>query len=188
MDLIAGVNLDQFARSNRVSPIEAAQILAQVAEAVGHIHSNGIVHCDLKPANILIDAACQPWLTDFGFAHELGQTADMSDDKLYIAGTAAYLAPEQFDRNSGTISPATDVHGLGAILFTLLAGQPPYAGSTLSTIEMGRAAPEVRYELLNGLPKSLIAICRRCLDPMPILRFTSAHSVVVALHEAIASV
>lgn len=176
MDLIDGPNLAQYSEKNKLLPAQAARLVAEVADAVEHAHSFGIIHCDLKPANILIDESGSAWLTDFGFAHEMKTTFGFSDNR-YIAGTAAYLAPEQFVPSLGTIGPATDVHGLGAVLFTLLSGQPPYSGDTLSAVEFQASDRRPRLELLTECPKPIVDICRTCLERSPDRRFPSARSV-----------
>jgi eukaryotic-like serine/threonine-protein kinase len=166
-----------------VSALEAARIVAQVAGCVAHSHQHGIVHCDLKPANVLIDDRGAAWLTDFGFARELRSENGQMGNFQYIAGTAAYLAPEQFATGLGQIATATDIHGLGAILFESLTGSPPYAKRTMEALEIGKPDEPINFALIKGAPLLLVEICHRCLDRSPEKRFEDANCVANALRD-----
>ncbi len=111
--------------------------------------------------------------------------AEPTAERTYIAGTAAFLAQEQYDASAGPIGIATDVHGLGAILFAALTGKPPYAGRTLEMIELCRLPMQVDLKLLAGVPTTLIDICQQCLQFLPAKRFANASSVEQALLRAI---
>jgi eukaryotic-like serine/threonine-protein kinase len=180
MNLVLGTNLQQLLPT-RMPGSRVARIVAQIAEAVTGSHAQGVIHCDLTPANVLIDEAGKAWLTDFGFARDLHSVDGTAMDEKYIAGTASYLAPEQFDMSLGQIGPTTDIHGLGAILYASLTGQPPYAKRTFEVIKSGGRAVEIDYSLLESQPSILVEICRRCLEPRPKDRFPDANSVAQAL-------
>lgn len=177
LDLVEGRSAQEYLQSRTFKPLEAAKIILQVAEAIAHSHRQCIIHCDLTPANVLIDHGEKAWLTDFGFAQRLLREERNDVVRDYIAGTAAYLAPEQFDPRVGPIGIATDVHGLGAILFALLTGRPPYDGRTLEAIERG-TSHVVDFGQLQHTPSGIIEVCRRCLEMLPQNRFRDAQCVV----------
>jgi RNA polymerase sigma factor (sigma-70 family) len=168
MDLVEGSDL---ARQLSAGPIPAALALRWVSEAgdaIEHAHQHGIVHCDLKPSNLLLDHAGHVRVTDFGLARSLGE-----GDGQSVGGTAGYMAPEQMGPACGPISPRTDVHGLGAVLYALLAGRAPFAGEA----EVGPAA---LTSLRPDVSVRVEALCRRCLARQPERRPASAAEVAVA--------
>src|SRR5437667_3486605 len=128
MELIEGNSLNDHLAEYIERPRRAAELMEGVALAVHHAHQRRILHNDLKPANILLDEEGQPHVTDFGLARRLGQDVAPSATGA-IEGTASYMSPEQADGKETTT--ASDVHGLGAILYTLLTGLPPFRGGTV---------------------------------------------------------
>jgi tRNA A-37 threonylcarbamoyl transferase component Bud32 len=152
----------------------AAELVAVLAGAVQHAHEKGIIHRDLKPANVLIDDQGTPHVTDFGLARQVQESGLTLDGA--VLGTPAYMAPEQAAGLNDNIGPATDVFGLGAILYQLLTGRPPYQGpnalTTLRQAEQGKVLP-VR-EVNPKVPASLARICDRALATDPKLRHASA--------------
>lgn len=164
MELVAGGTLAQQI-GGRPQPVkESASLVAEVAEAVAVAHQHGIVHRDLKPANVLLSSEGTPKVTDFGLARwadEDGMTLTGSP-----VGTANYMAPEQARGVSREIGPATDVYALGAILYELLTGKPPFRGETsAATIQQVLTNPIVPPKRLNpGVPRDLQTICLKCLD------------------------
>src|SRR5437660_7003055 len=108
---------------------QAAELMAKLAHTLHHAHQNGVLHRDVKPGNILLDAKGEPHLTDFGLAR-LVESESSVTHTLDVLGTPSYMAPEQALGNNAAISSVTDVYGLGAVLYQLLTGQPPFAGGT----------------------------------------------------------
>ncbi len=160
-------------RPIREAQVLIASLLAKVARAVHFAHQHGVIHRDLKPSNILIDPSGEPHLTDFGVAklmeHDSGLTR--TNDVL---GTPAYMAPEQAAGKA--ISPAVDIYSLGAILYELLTGQPPFRGtSPLETLRKAAVEEPVPPSTMNGSTDAeLAAICLKCLEKNPMHRYGSA--------------
>src|SRR5947208_8813458 len=108
---------------------QAAELIAKIARTVQYAHEHGILHGDVKPGNILLDAKGEPHLTDFGLARLLESESTVTRT-LEVMGTPSYMAPEQASGETATLTNATDVYGLGAVLYQLLTGHPPFAGGT----------------------------------------------------------
>ena len=138
MKLIAGESLDKQSKDYLANPRCAAEIVAITASAIHHAHQRGILHRDLKPANILVDAEGQPHVTDFGLAKQVEGNSELTQSGA-ILGTPAYMAPEQASGKRGSVTTVTDVYGLGAVLYVLLAGRAPFGGdSVVDTLEQVR--------------------------------------------------
>jgi hypothetical protein len=132
MKLIDGPSLDHRLGEYSNHPETAARLVATVAEAVHHAHQRGILHRDLKPSNILIDGQGQPHVTDFGLAKRVEEDSEVTQSGA-ILGTPAYMSPEQASgKRRGAITTATDVYGLGAVLYALLTGRGPFAGESVA--------------------------------------------------------
>src|SRR5205823_9540402 len=129
MKFVEGGQLDEVVRHAPMSSRQAAELVARVARTVHYAHEHGILHRDIKPGNILLDAKGKPHLTDFGLAR-LVETESNVTRTLEVLGTPSYMAPEQAVGNNAAIGSVTDVYGLGAVLYQLLTGQPPFAGGT----------------------------------------------------------
>jgi WD40 repeat protein len=175
MRLIRGASLTQSLERLRTDPRAAARLLATVARAVHHAHEHGILHRDLKPANILVDVAGQPHITDFGLAKRLDGGTSLSPTGA-IVGTASYMAPEQAAAERRLLSPATDVYSLGAVLYEMLTGRPPFQGDNLleTLRQVVERAPEPPRKLNPLVPANLETICLKCLDKRPTRRYPSA--------------
>jgi serine/threonine protein kinase len=129
MRFVEGDHLDEAVSRGSISVREAAELIAKVARIVHYAHEHGILHRDIKPGNILLDANGEPHLTDFGLARlvEHGSTVTGTQE---VIGTPSYMAPEQAIGNNAATGSATDIYGLGAVLYELLTGHPPFAGAT----------------------------------------------------------
>ncbi|WP_422927854.1 serine/threonine-protein kinase [Singulisphaera sp. PoT] len=173
MDLVEGPNLDETLRRGPVDLGDAVRWILDAAEALAHAHERGIIHCDLKPANLLRDEHDRIRVTDFGLARSL---AESTRSIAEVEGTAPFMAPEQASRHWGPIDERTDVYGLGAVLFTLATGRPPYVGRRLPDI-LAQVASAAPVPSLTGfrphLPEGLGNFCRKCLAKRPEERFAS---------------
>ena len=175
MKLIRGTSLDRRLEEFATDWRAAARLVALVAEAIHHAHQRGILHRDLKPANILLDECGVPHVTDFGLAKRLDVDLELTHSNALI-GTPSYMAPEQATRARGALSTATDVYGLGTVLYALLTGRAPFAGTTLvETLDMVRSqSPEPPSRLNPRVPRDLEVICQKCLEKQPGRRYASA--------------
>jgi WD40 repeat protein/tetratricopeptide (TPR) repeat protein len=187
MKLIEGGSLVQHGPRWVEEPRAAAGLLATVARAVHHAHQHGILHRDLKPANILLDAEGQPHVTDFGLAKRLEESAGLTPSSALV-GTPSYMAPEQAAGRSRLLSTATDVYALGAILYQLLTGRPPFQAETvLETLQQVLHAEPVPPRLLNPkVPRDLETSCLKCLQKEPRQRYASAREVAEDLQHFLA--
>src|SRR6059058_2229539 len=175
MKFIEGGQLDEIVRREPMPVRQAAELIAKVARTVHYAHEHGILHRDIKPGNILLDAKSEPHLTDFGLAR-LVESESSVTHTLEVLGTPSYMAPEQAVGNNAAISSVTDVYGLGAVLYQLLTGQPPFAGgTTYETIKLLLDTEPRSPRLLNPkIDRDLLTICLKCLEKDPKRRYSSA--------------
>jgi eukaryotic-like serine/threonine-protein kinase len=175
MKLIEGGSLEKRLHEFADHPRAAARLVASVARAVHHAHQRGVLHRDLKPSNILIDDEGRGHVADFGLAKRMGAQADATQTGL-ILGTPSYMAPEQASGKKDAVTTATDVYGLGALLYSVLTGRPPFRGdSILETIEQVRERePEPPTTKSGLLDRDLQTICLTCLRKEPGRRYASA--------------
>jgi eukaryotic-like serine/threonine-protein kinase len=175
MKFATGGSLRDAAPALRSEPRRAMALVAKLARAVQHAHEQGILHRDLKPGNVLLDGRGEPLVSDFGLSKWLDTTTDLTPT-LTIFGTPGYIAPEQLNGSAGKLAPAADVYSLGAILFDLLTGRPPFLGEhALNVMRQAseRQAPKLRT-LAPMLDRDLETICAKCLEQQPGARYRSA--------------
>src|SRR5438067_10216592 len=175
MKLVEGGQLDEVVRRTPMSIWQAAELIAKVARTVHYAHEHGILHRDIKPGNILLDRKGEPQLTDFGLAR-LVETESTMTRTLDVLETPSYMAPEQAMGNNAAVSSVTDIYGLGAVLYQLLTGQPPFAGgATYETIKLLLDTEPRHPRLLNPkIDRDLSTICLKCLEKDPKRRYPSA--------------
>ena len=182
MKYAAGGSLQKARPVLRNKPRECVRLMAKVARAVQYAHDRGVVHRDLKPGNILLDSRGEPFVTDFGLAKWLDTNTDLTRT-LTIFGTPGYIAPEQAKGPAAKLTPMADVYSLGAVLFDLFAGRPPFLGEhALAVIQQAseKPAPKLR-SLAPALDRDLETICARCLEREPQARYRSAGDLGVDL-------
>jgi serine/threonine-protein kinase len=177
MKLVEGGNLTRKIAAYQRDPCATARLLATMARAVHYAHGKGFIHCDLKPANILLDRDGQPQITDFGLARRASEDSCLTVTGA-ILGTPSYMAPEQASGQRQSLGPATDVYGLGAILYELLTGRPPFRTPTMmeTVVQVLERDPVPPRELAAGLPRELETICLKCLEKLPQDRYPSAQA------------
>lgn len=178
MDYVEGKNLAQIRHELGTPGVNfqrCALWVRTMAEAVHYAHQRGIIHRDLKPANILVDAQDQPHITDFGLAKRFLETTDLTVTGQ-VLGSPNYLPPEQAAGKPA--GPAGDVYSLGAILYHLLTGRPPFEGETLTgVLKQVLEAEPVSPRLLNpSIPRDLATMAQKCLEKEPSRRYASAQA------------
>jgi len=191
MGLVEGISLADRIREGPLNPDQAARLLKKVAAAVAFAHAHGVIHRDLKPANILLSRndqaasasseqdAYEPAITDFGLAKRLD-----FDDHLtstgQVLGTPAYMPPEQAAGHRREIGEASDIYALGAILYAMLTGRPPFVAESPVEIilQVLEKDPPLPRHLNGAIPRELEAICLKCLEKRPEHRYLSAQALV----------
>ena len=182
MDFIEGRDLAVVARQVGLTTTMAADYVRVTAEAIHYAHEQGILHRDIKPANILIDEDNQPQVTDFGLAKKIGTDSELTGTGQ-IVGTPAYMPPEQASGDSLDLCRQSDVYSLGAILYELLTGRPPFVGDTpLDTLMQVLSDPPVSPKTLNpNVSRDLETICLKCLQKDPKRRYATAQQLAEEL-------
>lgn len=177
MEYIEGESLSQRLNRGPLPGKEAARIVRQIARGIHHAHKQGIIHRDLKPSNILMDKDNEPQITDFGLAKRMGDSKQTRTGA--VLGTPSYMSPEQAQGRSRELGPACDVYGLGAVLYEMVTGRPPFrAASSVDTIMQVITSDPVPPRLLNPkVDADLETICLKCLEKDPLHRYASAEAV-----------
>ncbi len=175
MKFVEGGQLDEVAKHTPISIRQAVELITKVARTIHYAHEHGILHRDIKPGNILLDLKGEPHLTDFGLAR-LVESESTVTRTLEVLGTPSYMAPEQAAGNNTNLTKATDVYGLGAVLYQLLTGHPPFAGgTTYETIKLLLETEPRPPRLWNSkIDRDVSTICLKCLEKDPQRRYSSA--------------
>ncbi len=174
MGYVPGGSLADKLRDGPLPPREAAEYVKSVAEAIAYAHERGVIHRDLKPGNVLLDANGEPKVTDFGLAKRIEGDSDLTTTGQ-ILGTPAYMSPEQAGGKTSENTPQSDVYSLGAILYALLTGRPPFqADSPVETLmQVLNEEPIAPRRLNPSVPIDLETICFKCLEKDPLRRYAS---------------
>jgi serine/threonine protein kinase/tetratricopeptide (TPR) repeat protein len=175
MKFVEGGQLDEVVKDTPISIRQAVELISKVGRTVHYAHEHGILHRDIKPGNILLDAKGEPHLTDFGLAR-LVESESTVTRTLDVLGTPSYMAPEQAASNNAKLTSSTDVYGVGAALYQLLTGHPPFAGgTTYETIKLLLETEPRPPRLWNPkVDRDLSTICLKCLEKDPQRRYSSA--------------
>jgi hypothetical protein len=175
MQYVDGECLDAWRTRTLPSPKVCAAITRDIAVAMSHAHSHGVAHRDLKPSNVMIDASDEVRIVDFGLAKKLDSQSQMTVTGQ-IMGTPSFMAPEQAIGDSKNVTALADVYAIGATLFYLLTGKPPFTGTTVyETLDQVKHTPAPSVRTINRrLPLDLSTICAKCLEKSPAQRYASA--------------
>ncbi len=186
MEWVEGGDLSARLRRGPMRPRDAAVIARALALAVSAAHEHGIIHRDIKPSNVLIGPDGSPRLTDFGLAREQDGASVLTSD-VQALGTPAYMPPEQVDAHFGPVGPRADVYSLGATLYEMLTGLPPFrSGNPVSLLRQVTSREPVPPRLLEAsIPVDLEAICRKCLAKHSARRYPSAEALAEDLSRAL---
>ncbi len=182
MRLFRGGDLANRLSQFQDNPHCAAELLITVSRAVHYAHRRGVLHRDLKPSNILLDANGQPHITDFGLAKRIDDASDLTQSGD-LCGSPPFMASEQASGQRDAVTTVTDVYGLGAILYALLTGRPPFCGQTVfETLAMVREQSPDPPSRVNGrVDRDLETICLKCLEKEPTNRYGSAEELALDL-------
>lgn len=175
MELVEGESLQGAIQRGAVSVRGALAVTYLIARAAHHAHEHGVIHRDIKPANILLDASGTPMLTDFGFALD-AEGHDRLTQTGTTLGTPGYMSPEQAKGASGELDARSDVHAIGAVFYTMLAGRPPFEGATALDVlhKVVHEKPRPPSEFREAMPPEIETICLKCLEKDPARRYRTA--------------
>ena len=184
MEFVGGGSLARKLKGGALPIRQAAEWTEVLARAVQAAHDHGIVHRDLKPANILLTLDGQPKITDFGLAKMARESHADQTRSGVIIGTPTYMAPEQAHGFNKEVGPAADIHALGATLYEMLTGRPPFRAETAlrTMVAVLEKEPEPPHRLRRKLPRDMETICLKCLEKEPERRYPSAAALADDLH------
>ncbi len=177
MGFVEGQSLSQRLAEGPLPPREAAELMRRVSEAIEYAHQRGVIHRDLKPANILLDQNGNPRVTDFGLAKKIQGDSGLTGSGQ-IMGTPSYMPPEQAGGPRGEVGPAADVYALGATLYALVTGRPPFQAATAmdTVLQVITDEPVSPRRLNPALDRDIETICLKCLEKEPSKRYASAQA------------
>ncbi len=187
LEFVEGGSLDKKLAGTPFAAAEAARLAQALARAMHAAHQKGVLHRDLKPANVLLTADGTPKVSDFGLAKQLD--ADLGQTQSgQVLGTPSYMAPEQAEGRARDVGPRTDVYALGAILYEMLTGRPPFKGASMfDTLDLVRTAdPVPPRQLQPKVPRDLETVCLKCLEKEPSRRYASAEELADDLQRFLA--
>jgi tetratricopeptide (TPR) repeat protein len=175
MDLVQGKDLASLVREHPLSPATAARYVQAIAEAIHHAHQQGVLHRDLKPSNVLIDETDQPRITDFGLAKQFKSDSDLTLSGQ-VLGSPNFMPPEQAAGRNQDVGPQSDIYSLGAILYHLLTGRPPFVAQTVQATlaKVLQSEPLAPRALNEAVPQDLQTISLKCLEKDPRRRYRTA--------------
>ena len=195
MAFVEGMTLAERIAQGPVPPQEAVRLVRKIVDAVAYAHSHGVIHRDLKPANIMLACEkspsgsgpislddCQPQITDFGLAKRLGVASNLTATGQ-ILGTPSYMPPEQASGKMHDVGEAADIYAVGAILYAMLSGRPPFAAENPVEVllQVLEREPTQLRKLQPAIPRELEAICLKCLEKRPSDRYVSAAALAADL-------
>lgn len=182
-EYIPGSTLGEWTKEQRPAPTAAATMAARLAVVLEYIHSQGIVHRDLKPGNVLVDGDGRPHVIDFGLARRIADCDDRFEGQ--VLGTPAYMAPEQASGAAHFAGAAADVYSLGAMLYEMLTGRPPFDDSPLIIHRVLNEPPPNPRSLDGAIPRKLEDVVLRCLEKNPSRRYATAGELAQSLNDVI---
>lgn len=182
MAFVEGESLAQAIREGPLPPRRAAELMKSVADAVAYAHGQGVIHRDLKPSNILLDVSGQPRVTDFGLAKRADADSSLTQAGQ-VMGTPSYMPPEQAEGKNDQVGPLADVYSLGATLYCLITGRPPFqSANVVDTLkQVVEREPVAPHYLNSAVGRDLDTICLKCLEKRPEKRYASATAVAADL-------
>ncbi|MCB1094284.1 MAG: protein kinase [Verrucomicrobiae bacterium] len=183
MDFVEGGDLETWLGGRPMEDMKAAHLIKEISRAVAYAHGEGIIHRDLKPQNILMDADGKPHVTDFGIAKRIDGDSQLTVTGA-VMGSPSYMSPEQAAGQTSNIAVTSDIYSLGAILYALLTGRPPFQAATpMKTLEQVTSREPVPPKTLNpSISDDLNTICLKCLNKSPEARYNSADELIAELN------